>query len=635
MLKTLSWQDLENIKSPESISGLFDKLGYNTCCEPVDVNDLELSQTNQGIIDTVYLIANQGESDLQVFLFQLNPAYWANENNAIARLKSIAKSLCKRPSYFLIVGMVSYQKLLFVSPVRSFNAQMELEIGTRQVLINLKSVSLYDLHLLQRIAANNLEPKSLYQTQQRILLNAQRLGIKAEEKKANRDKDTVRDYLVAIGKIKLLKPEEEILLSRKIVRLNKLQKSYTVLCKRLNREPKNSEWADSNNLSISRLYDELSVGYAAQNKLVESNLRLVVSIAKKYQNRGLDLLDLIQEGNLGLIRAAEKFDPTKGNRFSTYATWWIKQAITRDICNSSRLVRIPVHFWDRLREIKQAQRELLEQGLFNSTTQDIANYLEKPVKEILFTMQTFVEPTSWNALIGDSEDMTLEDIVSKSQESTETELMNSMKVEELLACLNPQEADILKQRHGIEDGNAKSLQEIGNKYNLSRERVRQVESKALQKLRRYYYKNEFQFSGEIHKREKQIISFFKENERQEEVQPAKPYSLPNETQINRELQLQEKPIKNLLNYSVHQEEIQPVQSYSLPNETHINRESLLQERKNKNSLNYNDSQEKNQPLRPDYVHDEAKIICAIWNVSENSPAFEEAKKKYYQIMKEH
>ncbi|WP_107807064.1 sigma-70 family RNA polymerase sigma factor [Nodularia spumigena] len=373
-MQTLSWQDLENIKSPESISGLFDKLGYNTCCEPVDVNDLELSQTNQGIIDTVYLIANQGESDLQVFLFQLNPAYWANENNAIARLKSIAKSLCKRPSYFLIVGMISYQKLLLVSPVRSFNAQMELEIGTRQIPIDLKSASLYDLHLLQRIAANNLEPKSLYQTQHRVFLDAQRLGIKAEEKKANRDKDTVRDYLVAIGKIKLLKPEDEILLSRKIVRSSELNESKKILRELLDREPTNREWADINNLSISRLYDELAVGYAAKNKLVESNLRLVVSIAKKYQNRGLDLLDLIQEGNLGLIRAAEKFDPTKGYRFSTYATCWIRQAITRDIYNSSRLIRIPVHFWDRLREIKKAQREILEQGLSYPSIKDIAEW---------------------------------------------------------------------------------------------------------------------------------------------------------------------------------------------------------------------------------------------------------------------
>jgi len=189
-MQALSWQDLENIKSPESISNLFHKLGYNTCCEPVDVNDLELFQTNQEIIDKVYLIANQGESDLQVFLFQLNPACWVNENSAIARMKSITKSLCKRPSFFLVVGMVSYQKLLLISPIRSFNAQMELEICTRQTLIDLKSASLYDLHLLKSIAANNLEPKSLYQTQHRVLLDAENSCIKAEEKKANRDRDT-------------------------------------------------------------------------------------------------------------------------------------------------------------------------------------------------------------------------------------------------------------------------------------------------------------------------------------------------------------------------------------------------------------------------------------------------------------
>lgn len=484
--RLINWEDLENINSPESISTLFHKLGYNACCEPVDIEDLQLSQPNTEVVDKVYLIANQGESDLQVFLFQLNPACWASETNAISRMKSIAKSLCKRPTFFLIVGMVNHRKLLLVSPVKSFNAQMELEIGTRQILIDLKSASLYDLQLLQRIAANKLEPKSLYQTQHKVLLDAQRIGIKAEEKKSRINKDAIRDYLVVIGRTKLLKQEDEIILSRKIIRLNELEESYTILGELINRVPKDSEWSDINNLSISRLYDELSVGYAAKNKLVESNLRLVVSIAKRYQDRGLDLLDLIQEGSLGLITAANKFDPTRGNRFSTYASWWIKQAITRGIYNSSRIIRIPVHFWSRLHQIKQAQRELLKQGLSYPTIKDVANYLKKPVEEILSAIQAFSNPISWNALIGDSEDMTLEETIP-SQESIETELINSMSVEQLLAHLKPREADILKQRHGIEDGNCKSLQEIGYQYNLTRERVRQIEYKAIQKARNQYF----------------------------------------------------------------------------------------------------------------------------------------------------
>ena len=564
-MQTLSWQDLENIKSPESISGLFYKLGYNSCCEPVDIQDLELSQINQEVVDKVYLIANQGESDLQVFLFQLNSA---SENNAIARMKSITKSLCKRPSFFLVVGMVSYQKLLLVSPIRNFNAQMELEIGTRQILIDLKSVSLYDLHLLKRIAANNLEPKNLYQTQYKVLFDAQSLGIKSEEKKANRDRDTIRDYLVVIGKIKLLKPEDEILLSRKIIRLNELQESYTILRELLNREPTNSEWADINNLSISRLHDELAVGYAAKNKLVESNLRLVVSIAKKYQDRGLDLLDLIQEGNLGLIKAAEKFDPTQGNRFTTYAIWWIKQAIRRDIFNSSRLIRLPVHLWNKLYEIKKAERALVKQGVCNFTVKDIANYLEKPVKEILFTTQTFAYPISWNALIGDAEDMMLEDIISDSQESIEIELINSMTVDELLGCLKPKEADILKQRYGIEDGKSKSLQEIGNQYNLTRERIRQIEYKALQKLKKQHYKNELKLN-KIIQNQNELIS-------------------------NREIQHRRTPLKNLLNDNECKRKIIFFRRYPVFNDT--------------------------------------KIICIIWNILEDSPDFIEAKKQFDQII---
>lgn len=482
-MKNLTWQDLENIESPESISDLFYKLGYNTCCEPVDIKDLELSRINQEVIHKVYLIANQGQSDLQIFLFQLNHTCRNIENNAITRIKSIAKSLCKRPSFFLVVGMVGYQKLLLVSPVKRFNAQMVLEISTRQVLINLKSASLYDLHLFQRIAANNLEPKSLYQIQHNVLLDTQRLEIKAEEKKLIGNEDIIRDYLVAIGRIKLLKPEDEINLSRKILRLNEILESYQILQELLNRVPECGEWADINNLKISQLYDELLIGHVAKNKLVESNLRLVVSIAKRYQDRGLDLLDLIQEGNIGLIKAAGKFDSSKGTRFSTYATLWIKQAIIRGIYNSSRLVRIPVHFWRRLHEIKKAQRVLVKQGVSNFTIKDISNYLEKPVEEILSTIRAFNKPISWNTLIGNSEDMTLEDMIPDSQESIETDLINSITVQELLAHLSHREADILKQRHGIEDGNAKSLQEIGNQYSLTRERVRQIEYKAIQKLR--------------------------------------------------------------------------------------------------------------------------------------------------------
>jgi RNA polymerase primary sigma factor len=483
-MQTLSWTDLENIKTPESISDLFDKLGYNTCCEPVDAKDLGLSPTNQELIDTIYLIAKQGNSDLQVFLFQLNPACWANEKNAIARLKSIAETLCKRPSYFLIVGMVNYKKLLLVSPFKSFNAQMELKIGSRQILLDLKSISLYDLHLVQKIAANNLEPKRLYQTQHKVLSDAQKIGIGNEKKRDSRNTDTLRNYLVSIGKFNLLKPEEEIILSRKIIRLNELQQSKKILCELLDREPTNCEWADINDLSISGLYDELAVGYAAKNKLVESNLRLVVSIAKQYYKTGLYLLDLIQDGNLGLIKAAERFDSNKGTRFSTYATHWIKQAITRGICNYSRLIRIPVHLWDKLREIKNAKRELLKQGLYSPTVEDVSNFLEKPVQDILFTIQTFADPISWSTMILDSENMTLENIVSNSQESIETKMINSMTVEQLLVCLKPREANIIKQRYGIENGDCKTLQQIGDQYNLTRERVRQIEYKAIQKIRK-------------------------------------------------------------------------------------------------------------------------------------------------------
>ncbi len=487
--RPLCLEDLQNSNSPESISLLFKKLGYNTCCEPVNIEDLQLSQRNEESLDQVHLIANQGNSDLQVFLFQLRPAFWTSDKDAISRMGAIARSLCQRPSFFLLLGTLNYRRLLLVSPIKSFNHQMELKLGFRQSFVNLHNSSFSDLHLLESIATKNLDPKNLYQNQHSVLNYTQFRS----KTKPEKNQDTIKSYLVAIGNINLLRVEEEIVLGRRINRLNVLEESYQLLHQFLGRIPKDSEWAAVLDLSIYELHDEQHIGHLAKNKLIESNLRLVVSIAKKYQNRGLDFLDLIQEGNLGLIRAAEKFDPTKGYRFSTYATLWIKQAITRAIYNFSLLIRIPVHLWDKFQQIGQARHNLIKEGLINPTFTDVATYLKEPLERVLFIAKAFYPSISWDTIIGDDENNTLEKIISDSQISTEDKLSQSLAKENLekaLVSLKPREADILKQRYGVKDGNCKSLEEIGQQYKLTSERIRQIESKALYKIRKQYLDSE-------------------------------------------------------------------------------------------------------------------------------------------------
>ena len=259
--------------------------------------------------------------------------------------------------------------------------------------------------------------------------------------------DPVRMYLREICKIPLLTYEEEIDLAKRILEGD----------------------------------DE------AKKKLAESNLRLVVSIAKKYVGRGMLFLDLIQEGNMGLIKAVEKFDYTKGFKFSTYATWWIRQAITRAIADQARTIRIPVHMVETINKLIRISRHLLQQMGREPTPEEIAKEMELPVEKVMEIQKIAQDPVSLETPIGEEDDSHLGDFIqdddSPAPQDSAAYTMLREQLEEVMNTLTPREAKVLKLRFGLEDGKARTLEEVGKEFDVTRERIRQIEAKALRKLR--------------------------------------------------------------------------------------------------------------------------------------------------------
>lgn len=309
---------------------------------------------------------------------------------------------------------------------------------------------------------------------------------RAQAKKKHYTEDSIRLYLQEIGRIRLLRADEEIELARKIADLLELERVRERLFDQLEREPKDNEWANSVNMKLSEFRYRLYLGRKAKDKMVQSNLRLVVSIAKKYMNRGLSFQDLIQEGSLGLIRAAEKFDHEKGYKFSTYATWWIRQAITRAIADQSRTIRLPVHLYETISRIKKTTKILSQEMGRKPTEEEIADRMEMTIEKLRFIAKSAQLPISLETPIGKEEDSRLGDFIEADGETPEDQVSKNLLREDLesvLDTLSPRERDVLRLRYGLDDGRMKTLEEIGQIFNVTRERIRQIEAKALRKLR--------------------------------------------------------------------------------------------------------------------------------------------------------
>jgi RNA polymerase nonessential primary-like sigma factor len=309
----------------------------------------------------------------------------------------------------------------------------------------------------------------------------------AKKGKARKDStDLVRLYLQEIGKVPLLGRDEEVELARKVQTYMGSLVVRQQLAKSLGQAPSDEAFAEALGIDLATLKHQLWTGKRSKEKMIEANLRLVVSVAKKYQNRGLELLDLVQEGTLGLERAVEKFDPTKGYRFSTYAYWWIRQGITRAIATQSRTIRLPVHVTEKLNRIKKAQRGLSQKLGRTATLSEVAQMVEMEMVEVRDLLSRVPRSVSLDTKVGKEKDTELGDLlesedITPEQYATQNALRQDMV--ELLATLPQRERDVVSMRYGLGTGQAYSLSEIGKILELSRERVRQIEARALQKLR--------------------------------------------------------------------------------------------------------------------------------------------------------
>ena len=293
--------------------------------------------------------------------------------------------------------------------------------------------------------------------------------------------DPVRMYLKEIGKVDLLTPDEEVELAKKMQAGMEAKEKI----KELDERQRNGEQIDEKEYQALR--KAIRGGENAKKRLSEANLRLVVSIAKRYVGRGMLFLDLIQEGNLGLLKAVEKFDCTKGFKFSTYATWWIRQAITRAIADQARTIRIPVHMVETINKVIRVSRQLLQELGHDPQPEEIAEEMNMPEERGREILKIAQEPVSLETPIGEEEDSHLGDFIPDDDalEPAEAASFTLLKEQlvEVLKTLTPREEKVLRLRFGIEDGRTRTLEEVGKEFNVTRERIRQIEAKALRKLR--------------------------------------------------------------------------------------------------------------------------------------------------------
>mmetsp|Transcript_30797 Transcript_30797/g.75210 ORF Transcript_30797/g.75210 Transcript_30797/m.75210 type:complete len:432 (-) Transcript_30797:65-1360(-) len=344
----------------------------------------------------------------------------------------------------------------------------------------------FDLSEFDEPDASDVSVKRTRKLRRRRVVSGTAGSVVPPRRQTARAPDSIDVYLREIGKYKLLNADAEIELARQIKELLVCERIYTAFREVEGREPTHEEWARACHQAPNDFAVFLQRGRRAKERMVAANLRLVVSIAKKYLNRGLTFQDLIQEGSIGLIRGTEKFDAEKGFKFSTYATWWIRQAITRAIADHSRPIRLPVHINDTLAAIRKATKMMHSELGRAPGDEEVARRLNISVDKIRLVARSARPTVSLETPVGKDEDHTLGCLIEWEGDSPEERVMKNLLREDLesvLRTLSARERDVIRMRYGFDDGRMKTLEEIGRIFSVTRERIRQIESKALRKLR--------------------------------------------------------------------------------------------------------------------------------------------------------
>ena len=371
-------------------------------------------------------------------------------------------------------NMLEYQE------ISDFFADMQLEAEQFDKILDFLEANNIDV---LRITDDDSDDKILLDVDDEDEIEVEKIDLSVPDGVSI--EDPVRMYLKEIGKVPLLSAEEEIELAKNM-EAGAVAKEKIAILKSREENATEEELAEIKE-EIKNLQKDLDAGDEAKKRLAEANLRLVVSIAKRYVGRGMLFLDLIQEGNLGLIKAVEKFDYRKGYKFSTYATWWIRQAITRAIADQARTIRIPVHMVETINKLIRVSRQLLQELGREPSPEEIAAEMNMPVERVREILKISQEPVSLETPIGEEEDSHLGDFIQDDNVPVPADAaaftLLKEQLEEVLGTLTEREQKVLTLRFGLEDGRARTLEEVGKEFNVTRERIRQIEAKALRKLR--------------------------------------------------------------------------------------------------------------------------------------------------------